>query len=182
MKNYLFLFVLLLGVFPLQAQWSFKKDQSGNPVMTQEYVDEVIMKAEWEGLDGRTYSMADFEGKLVVIDFWQTWCGPCLIAFQGFHQAKQKYPDDLEVIAAAQFWNDTEAKILQFMVSHPYDFNYVWAPEMGEEIGITAIPYKIIIGPDGTLIESRSGVRSADEEYHHLWTLANRHIKRKKKN
>jgi thiol-disulfide isomerase/thioredoxin len=181
MKKHLLVLLLLVGAYPLQAQWTFKKDPSGNPVMTQDYVDEVIMKTEWEGLDGQTYSMADFEGKIVVIDFWQTWCGPCLIAFQGFHQAKQKHADDLEIIAAAQFWNDTEAKIQQFMASNPYAFNYVWAPEMGKEIGVIAIPYKIVIGPDGRLIESRSGARNADEEYQHLSTLVSKHRKRKKK-
>jgi thiol-disulfide isomerase/thioredoxin len=180
MKNHL-IFLLLLGAYPLHAQWTFKADPAGNPVITQEYVDEVIMNTVWEGLDGNTYSMADFEGKIVVIDFWQTWCGPCLTAFRGINQAKQKHPDALAIVAASQYWNDTEARIQQFIRSNAYPFHYVWAPEMGEEIGIKAIPFKIIIGPDGQLIESRSGVRSADEEYHHLWTLVNRHFKKKKK-
>jgi thiol-disulfide isomerase/thioredoxin len=181
MKNYFFLFVFLLAALPLSAQWKFKQDRVGNPVMTQAYVDEVIMKASWEGLDGQTYSMANFEGKLVVIDFWQTWCKPCLVNFQGFDEVKKKYGESLEIIAAAQYWNDTEERIKDFIARQSYDFTYVWAPEMGEELGITAIPYKIIIGPDGRLLESRSGSGSLEEEYQHLSSLVSRYARRKKK-
>lgn len=53
-------------------------------------------------LDGRTWTAADFEGRVVLLDFWATWCAPCLADFPHFERARAGYDDqDLVILAVA---------------------------------------------------------------------------------
>lgn len=44
-----------------------------------------------QDVDGKTVRSSDFKGKVVILDFWATWCGPCRIELPGFVELKKKY-------------------------------------------------------------------------------------------
>ncbi|QSE98689.1 TlpA family protein disulfide reductase [Fulvivirga lutea] len=143
----------------------FERDDSGNPILDQQFVDTVINKTKFKKIDGETLTLRDFKGKVVVIDFWQTWCGPCIIAFKGLQDAKLKYPDKLEIIAASPEWADKEGKIKRFIKKNNYSFQFIWAGELERILSLKSIPYKIIIDENGNLITTKSDSGGQKEEF-----------------
>lgn len=182
------IFTLFLAIFAFQTKFvqaqnqSFKLDEKGNPVITEELANEIVITAEFKILDegsvlnrlfgeSKHLKLSDFQGKIVILDFWQTWCSSCLASFKGFQKAKEKWPNKIEIIAASPDWADSRRKIRQFIKKHNYNFNFVLAYELEKELKLSSIPYKIIIAPNGTLIKSVSDSKGVEGEFKEIETL-----------
>lgn len=183
------LFILLSGLMTTlmvdytQAQSpQFDLDEKGNPVTTEEIANRIVATAEFEILnegsalermfdESEYLKLSDLQGKIVVLDFWQTWCGPCLASFKGFQKAKETWPDKIEILAASPDWSDGKRKIRRFSQKHDYDFNYVLAYKLENMLSLSSIPYKIIFAPDGSLVTSVSGSKGPEEEFRVLEDL-----------
>jgi len=175
---------LMLATLLLSAHHSLaqsQKDAEGNPVVAQQFVEDVIQPMEFQTINGesKTLKVADFDGKIVIIDFWQTWCGPCLTGFKGFQKAKEAWPERIAIIAASPDWADKKRKIKRFMKKHPYDFHFVWAGELEQQLSLQSIPYKIILAPDGSLIQSKSDSAGAEGEYELIQALVKQYFEEK---
>jgi thiol-disulfide isomerase/thioredoxin len=105
-------------------------------------------------LEGQPLSLADYKGKVVLIDFWATWCGPCRAEIPNIRETYAKYnADGFDVIAVSV---DQDLKALQSFVAqetppwavvadnHPRN-----SKSMAAKYGIRGIPAFILIGPDG---------------------------------
>jgi len=138
------------------AQPAFPLDAKQNPVIDESFAQNIVQNMIFRGIKDGEYKISDMEGKIVILDFWQTWCSPCLKAFKGFQKAKEKWPDKIEILAASPEWADGKRKIKRFIRKNNYDFKFVWAAELEKQLALSSIPYKIIFAPDGSLIKSKS--------------------------
>lgn len=117
---------------------------------------------ELQTLDGDTLRFDLYRDKYIVIDFWGSWCTPCLAEIPDLKSLYEKYGDDLVIIGIA--CNDNPERLKRTL--DEYNINWPQVIE-GEEdkkysmiYGIRAYPTKILIGPDRKVIKSYTGIDS----------------------
>jgi thiol-disulfide isomerase/thioredoxin len=166
MKTTRYFFLGLIGLFTMI---SCADQKSQNPRQLSEAnanIEAVIQRATFQDIDGNDVTLADFEGKVLLIDFWETWCGPCLQVFPAMDSLKTEYPDDFEVLTVNLIDGDTKADVQQFMADNDYDFVYSMdVNDIGDEIITLGIPFKVFIDPNGFLIKAELGSAGTRGDY-----------------
>lgn len=109
-------------------------------------------------MNGRKIQLADYKGKVVLLDFWATWCGPCRIEIPGFIQLQERYRDQGLVVLGIYIDDNAES------VSAFYkDFKMNYAVAAGDSQltelygGIMGLPTTFLIGRDGHIYSKHSG-------------------------
>lgn len=126
----------------------------------------IVENAVFTDLDGNQVSIKDFEGKLVLIDFWESWCGPCLQVFPTMDELREEYPDQFEVLAVTVGLNEGPEDAREFAEENDYDFNWLY-DETGvfTKLGGQGIPFKVFVDPDGKLISIEMGSYGREGDY-----------------
>ena len=127
---------------------------------------EVIQNAVFTDLDGNDVSLDEFTGKLVLIDFWESWCGPCLQVFPAMEDLRGEYPDEFEMLAVTVGLTESPEDAKAFAEEHGYDFTWLY-DEYGvfNKLGGQGIPFKVYVDPDGNLKEIEMGSRGSEGDY-----------------
>lgn len=113
--------------------------------------------------DGATLSMSDLKGKVVLLDFWATWCGPCKQASPTMQALHKKYwSKGLRVIGVSGsdgFEEDkTATPIAAYKKEHNYTYTFVYNNGVPfEKYGINSIPQFILVGKDGKVLTDWEG-------------------------
>lgn len=109
--------------------------------------------------------LGDLEGKVLYVDFWASWCAPCVLSLPLYNEMYNKYKDQgLEVIAV-NVDNPIEDG-LDFLLDTPLDFLIPQDPEgnIAELFGVIGMPSSYLISPDGTVKLVHMGFRNGDME------------------
>jgi thiol-disulfide isomerase/thioredoxin len=111
-------------------------------------------------LDGKDVSLSSFKGKVILLNFWATWCGPCKAEIPGFVELQTKYKDQLVVVGYDV--DDTAEKARAF--AQEYKINYPVLLGLGREdvqdaFGpIWGIPASFLISKDGKVCKRHMGI------------------------
>ena len=113
--------------------------------------------------DQPNISLSNLGGKTLYIDFWASWCAPCITSLPEYNELYKKYNQDgLEVIAI-NVDNPIEAG-LDFLLDTPLDFLIPQDPEgdAAELFGVIGMPSSYLISPDGNVELVHMGFRNGD--------------------
>ena len=110
-------------------------------------------------------SLDELAGKTIYVDFWASWCAPCLISLPLYNDMYHKYKDQGLEVLAISVDNPVEDG-LDFLEDTPLDFLIPSDPEgdAAEAFGVICMPSSYLIGPDGEVKLVHMGFRNGDME------------------
>jgi thiol-disulfide isomerase/thioredoxin len=112
--------------------------------------------------DGGTLSLEDLRGKVVIMDFWATWCGPCREVMPSLQAIHESHSDDLVVIGVNTWEN---ADPVAFMAENGYTYQIVLAgDEVAQQYFVDGIPTFYVVDQDGNVAFHAVGADPANEE------------------
>ena len=125
--------------------------------LSQTKYDSLFTATSFATVDGAEISLSDYQGKVVVFDFWATWCSPCLKQFKKMQKLQRKYPDEFVVVAINPLLGDTKEDVIKFANDNEYDFIFVFDNGLAKILAVRTIPYKVYFDPDSKFITASRG-------------------------
>lgn len=132
-------------------------------------LDEPAVPFNLTNLEGKAVSLESLRGKVVVVDFWATWCGPCKASFPGMQKAVNQYKDDPGVafvfIDSWEKGTDKAKNAADFIASKGYTFNVLLDNDdrVISSYGVSGIPTKYILDRNGKIRFKAIGFEGSDD-------------------
>jgi thiol-disulfide isomerase/thioredoxin len=123
-------------------------------------------------LDGREISPASLKGKVVIVNFWATWCGPCRAEIPDLVALQEKYKDTLQVIGISE--DEAGADVVRrFAAEHHVNYPVAMTTPEIEKLypGISALPTSFILDRESRIVQKHVGMltaRTTEYEARHL--------------
>lgn len=128
-------------------------------------------------LDGRPVDLAKLRGKVVLIDFWATWCGPCIAELPNIKKVYAAYHDKgFEIVGISLDKQEERQKLVDFVAQNDmpwpqhFDGKY-WKNEIAVKYGINGIPAMFLIDPEGRLVSTAARGPKLEAEVKRLLNL-----------
>ena len=110
-------------------------------------------------LDGKPLSLADAKGKIVLLNFWATWCGPCRAEIPDLVDLQKRYSDKLEIIALATDEDDAD-QVRRFVLKSGINYRVAMTTDdvRNGYGGIAALPTSFVIDAQGRIVQKHVGL------------------------
>ena len=141
-------------------RWPSENGESGVISLRREsgpiQIGQKFPEIQVTSLGGKSVGLSDFEGKYVVINWWASFCAPCIVEMPGLNQLVQNYGDrnDLDFLAIA--WDDAD-RITSFLERREFLFKQTITTDEVTSIFGESFPRHVIIDPDGDVIFDKRG-------------------------
>ncbi|MDZ4846464.1 MAG: TlpA disulfide reductase family protein [Chitinophagales bacterium] len=157
MKNITLLTTLLFAGIISQAQ------------VKEAFTDKKLPSVEVQTLDGKRVNIADYgkNGKITVISFWATWCGPCKLELNNISDIYDGWKKDynVEVIAISIDDSRNTAKVKSFAQAQGWDFEVLLDPnqDLKRAFNFQMPPYTVLSNQEGVIVSTHLGYKNGDE-------------------
>ncbi len=144
---------ILLGMQQVNAQ-SFE-DKLEKDQRVEIKVGDIPPDFTLVDLDGNTFTLSEMAGEMpVVLDFWATWCGPCIMEIPLLNEFAQEYEGEVILVGITSEGEDSEETIRNFMVEQELVYPIIHDPsrETMTSYGVRGIPHLVIIDTSGVVV------------------------------
>jgi peroxiredoxin len=123
--------------------------------------------------DGKTVSLSDYKGKVVLLNFWATWCGPCKIEIPWFIEFEQKYKDNGFAVLGVSMDDDGWTAVKPFMADKHINYRMVVGSESVSQLygGVESLPTTFVIDRNGMVAASHEGLVSKSDYQNEILQL-----------
>jgi thiol-disulfide isomerase/thioredoxin len=113
---------------------------------------------------GQQVSLGNYRGKVVFVDFWASWCPPCLSSMPAYDRMYREIGvGEFEIIAINVDENTEDG--LKFLADHPVSYPVLADPKgrIGIPYGIRSLPYSFLLDRDGKIVDTYRSFKPGDE-------------------
>lgn len=135
------------------------------------------MELKFTAVDGRIVDLATLRGKVVLVDFWATWCGPCIAELPNLKDVYARYHDrGFEVVGVALDREGDRQKLLDFVhkeqMAWPqyYDGKW-WKTAIAVQFGVSSIPAMFLLDQSGRIVTTNARGEKLEAEVKRLLKL-----------
>jgi len=117
--------------------------------------------------DGQTVHLSDYRGKVVLLDFWATWCGPCKIEIPWFMEFENQFKNQGFAVLGVSMDEDGWAAIKPYVRDRKMNYRVLLGDDkVGTSYGgLDALPTTLLIDRDGNIASVHEGVSMGKEEF-----------------
>ena len=123
----------------------------------------IVFAAPMKAADS-DFSLTEYEGNVVVLDFWASWCGPCRRSFPWLNAMHSKYEQEGLVIIGVNL-DASREDAAEFLEEYPAEFRIHFDTDavLATEYGVEAMPSSYVIGRDGELRSTHRGFKVKEQ-------------------
>ena len=138
---------------------------SGDPDDAQATGKVAPMHFTLKDMNGADVDLASFKGRVVLINFWATWCGPCRAEIPSLVELQDKYRDDLTILGVSI--DDPAEKLKPYAAEFKMNYPVLVGnghQDMQDAFGpLYGIPVSVIVGRDGRIAKKHSGIATKEQ-------------------
>lgn len=120
-------------------------------------LNERFANVRFMNLDGKPISLADYAGKPVFLNFWATWCGPCINEMPTIEAVSKQFKDEIVFVAVS---NEPANVIKSWLKKNPYTFEFVRLEGSFLDAYVVSLPTTMLLDRKGQLVSEEVGFRS----------------------
>jgi thiol-disulfide isomerase/thioredoxin len=111
-----------------------------------------------EDVRGRTVRLSDFRGKVVIVEFWATWCGPCVRGLPVLADVARRAGSDVVFLAVNTDDSESKERVRDFLRERKLDITALLrGRDVSKSFGVGPIPHTVVIARDGTIVATHVG-------------------------
>jgi len=115
-------------------------------------------------VNGKSISTAQLRGKVIIVNFWATWCPPCRDEIPELIALQNKYKDRLQIIGVSLDEDNPAAYVKAFADKVGINYPVVMGTEIAKEYGgVPALPTSFVVNPDGGVVQKHVGLLQPEE-------------------
>jgi len=115
-------------------------------------------------LEGQTISTVALKGKVILVNFWATWCPPCREEIPELIELQSKYKDQLQIIGVSMDEDASPNQVRAFAAKAGINYPVVMGKDIAAEYGgVPALPTSFVVNRDGGVVQKHVGLLQRDE-------------------
>jgi peroxiredoxin len=120
---------------------------------------------ELKDADGKTVKLSDYKGKVVLLNFWATWCGPCKIEIPWFIDFETRYKDRGFAVVGVAMDDEGWEVVRPYITNKKVNYRMLMGTEMVAQLygGIESLPTSFVLDRDGKIASVHIGLVSKSE-------------------
>ncbi|MBV8072113.1 MAG: TlpA family protein disulfide reductase [Acidobacteriaceae bacterium] len=165
--------LIAIGIFSFDSCTGSKSKAAGEASKAAEAARKPAPNFTLRDENGAAVSLADYKGKVVLLNFWATWCGPCQIEIPWFEQFEQQYKSQGFAVLGVSMDDDGWQAVKPFVVTHKVNYRILLGNDSIGQLygGLDALPTSFIIDREGRLAYTHVGLAGKNEYLSEIQSL-----------
>ncbi|WP_313512262.1 TlpA disulfide reductase family protein [Sphingobacterium sp.] len=167
--------ISMLALLAVGCSSGTKKESSADSTAQVDNTEEVQeakmvgkqndLNASFTNINGETVALSDLKGKVVVMNFWATWCPPCIAEMPSLQKLHEELKSEKDIVFMAIEVDQDIDKAAKFMAKNKYTLPlYTVGSELPEELMSNSIPMTVILAKNGDIIGKQVGMMDFKSE------------------